>query len=175
MTEFDTYLRDLVERDQIRTCITKAARGLDRYDADHAKEAFWPDATDDHGTVVGPAFAYIDGRTNTVWKGVQHYLMNQTIDLDGDVAHVETYFMAVIRPLSEDRSEFTVGRYLDRVEKRDDAWRIAHRLTVVEWSGAMNPAPADTVVPGIEMFAKGTLDRRDPSYARPLGPERTAL
>lgn len=175
MTDHEAYLREFVERDQIARCVTRSVRGLDRYDAELGKSAFWPDASDDHGTVVGRAHDYIAGRSNTVWKAVQHNLMNQTIDLDGDTAHVETYFMALIRPLSEDRTEFTVGRYLDRAEKRDGEWRIAHRLTLVEWSGAMNPPPENTVVPGIELFAKGSLDRRDPSYARPLGPDRPNL
>lgn len=163
----ERYLDDLIARDQISRCITTVARGLDRYDEELAGSAYHPDATDDHGTVIGLASDYVAGRT-PIWRGLQHFLMNQTIDLDGTTAHVETYFMAVIWRPAADGTEFTVGRYLDRMEQVDGEWRIAHRSTVVEWSGSMDAAPDDSVVGGVDGFLKGSHDRDDLSYVRPL-------
>jgi hypothetical protein len=177
----DARIRDLLDREEISRCIAKSARGMDRYDVALAKAAFWPDATDDHGRLV-PAYDYIDARTK-VWKSVQHNLTTQTVELGraGDpegagegTAHAETYFIAMIRPAEEDRTEFTVGRYIDRLTKRGDEWRIAHRLTIVQWSGLALETGENTVIPGMDLFAKGTLDESDASYLRPLTSARPA-
>jgi len=54
---------------------------------------------------------------------------------DGDVAHSECYVLFVQRRRDSGRLDIGGGRYIDRVERRGAAWRIAARELVVEWSG----------------------------------------
>jgi hypothetical protein len=162
------HLEDLIERDRISRCITRSVRGMDRYDAELAKASFHPDGTDDHGTVIGSAHQYLDAR-KPGWPGLQHYVTNQSIDIEGDTAHAETYYLAVIlHPSQDGGSEFTVGRYLDRLERRDGTWAIAHRQTILDWSGSMQPAREDSVIPDSAAFTKSAVDSTDASYVRPL-------
>jgi hypothetical protein len=93
-----------------------------------------------------------------------HHLTNQTIALDGpDRAGVESYFIAW-QGFARDGQMGVVqaiGRYLDRFERRDGDWRIAHRVVVVEQTWVMPPA----VEMGSGNRASATKDRTDPSYA----------
>lgn len=171
MTATDPVLQDLIDTEAIRRCITRAARGNDRHDDNLLRESFWPDATDDHGTVIGLAsdFFHKAGTRIPNWRAHQHFIMNQFIDTDGDTAHVETYFMAMLLRLHDDGSDFSVGRYCDRLERRGGEWRIAHRLTILEFAGTIPVAGGDaSAMPTMDAFVKGTWDRSDPSYRRPL-------
>jgi len=65
-----------------------------------------------------------------------HNLANVMIELDGDAAGVETYGVAYHagEPAGDIRWNFAAGfRYVDRFERRSGEWRIADRLTVIEW------------------------------------------
>ncbi len=95
----------------------------------------------------------------------QHFLGNTHIELEGDVAHVETYCQAFHRfPTSGSASEddFVLGaRYIDRFERRDGEWRIARRKLVVDWSQTASAAPR----PGAAAdFESGRRDRTDAVY-----------
>jgi hypothetical protein len=167
----DARVQALLDKQEIHECVVKASRAMDRHDSQLWRQAWHPDATDDHGGWIGPASEFIDKSLLRVprWRKHYHNLLNQTIDLDGDVAHVETYFFAVLLHLDDDESDFSAGRYLDRAERRDGAWKIAHRLTVLDWTGTLSAAKAiDSKIPDRTLFAEGTWDSSDPSYRRPL-------
>ena len=63
--------------------------------------------------------------------------------MQGDVAHVETYAIVVEEKRAGDdvRQLIANSRYIDRFEKRDGDWRIAHRIVVTD------SARTDTVTP----------------------------
>jgi hypothetical protein len=52
------------------------------------------------------------------------------------------------------------GRYIDRWERRNGAWKIAHRIMVGFASNAYPVTPE----PGIRFAAAGSRSREDPSY-----------
>ena len=84
-----------------------------------------------------------------------HTTSNIIIDLDGDVARVESHILAFAR-MKKDGEKFdslTLARALDRFEKRDGAWRIAARRLVWEWNHDM---------PMFEGWARGLI-AGDPS------------
>jgi hypothetical protein len=61
---------------------------------------------------------------------------NWSIDLQGDVAFVESYGMGIDQGAMIDGKPtflLAVGRNLDRFEKRDGEWRIAHRTMLYDW------------------------------------------
>jgi len=138
-------LRQLLDREAIRAAMARYARGVDRIDVALIKSAFWPGAIDEHGTFNGPADQFADylGTSLQNFAATQHGLMNCHIELHGDEADVETYFIAthVMRP-DLGGARFTLGgRYLDVMERRGEEWRIRHRRLVRDWVDI--PAGAD--------------------------------
>jgi hypothetical protein len=129
-----TYLAD---RERIRDCLARVARGEDRRDAALIEGAYWPDATDDHGVSAGSLAEYLAW----VVPGAEaiadtlHTLGQSVIEVDGDRAVVETHVTAYHRidTGEQERDVVIGGRYLDRLAKRDGEWRIAHRVMLYDW------------------------------------------
>jgi hypothetical protein len=97
-----------------------------------------------------------------------HNLLNHSCEIDGDSAHSETYYLFVGRN-RDDSNWIAGGRYVDRFERRDGAWRIADRTTVIEWSGLVPTMPIPFAeVPGIGLNGAPARNRDDLSYRRPL-------
>ncbi|MBB5686395.1 nuclear transport factor 2 family protein [Sphingobium boeckii] len=133
----DAALEALLDREAIRDCIGRLARGEDRRDPGMISAAYWPDAETDYGVFKGDFATYLawvvpgaDAISNT-----QHGLGQSVIEIQGDQARVETQVSAYHRiDMGDgDRDICIGGRYLDRLEKRNDAWRIAHRLMLYDW------------------------------------------
>jgi hypothetical protein len=160
-------LRALLDREAIRDAVLRYTRGIDRDDETLMVSAFHEDARDDHGSFIGMVrdFPSRKSRTNLRWSNYQHYVSNQTIEIKGDEAHVETYFLASLtRPTGT--IDLTGGRYTDRMERRGGNWAIADRIVIVEWAGSL-PSGSATSISG-SLFVNSTHDRSDPSYCRPL-------
>lgn len=160
-------LSNLLEKEAIRDAALRYTRGIDRHDSALLLSAYHPDAIDDHGDYIGSPQGFVD-YANSVhaqnWVGHHHYITNQFIERDGDTAHSEIYFMAVLkRP--DGVCDMVGGRYLDRLEKRDGVWAVADRMCLVEWNVVTSPGP-DEFDPSL--FMQGRWDRKDPSYTRPL-------
>jgi len=160
-------LQALLDKEAIREVSLRYTRGIDRHDDALLASAYHADALDDHGAFIGPGDAFVEyaNRAHAQnWVCHQHYVTNQTIDLTGDTAHCESYFLAVLkRP--DGICDMVGGRYVDRVERRDGRWAVAARICMVEWNveAGPNSAPLDP-----DMFVRGAWDRADPSYRRPL-------
>jgi hypothetical protein len=130
-------LQALLERDKIRGCIVRLARGEDRRNAELIKASYWPDSTNDYGVFIGNFSEYlawvIPG--SPAIPVTQHVLGQSLIDLTGDVARVETHVTSYHRLKMEAQERDTIvgGRYLDRLHKRQGEWRIAHRVMLYDW------------------------------------------
>jgi hypothetical protein len=130
-------LRDLQAREQIRDRIARVARGEDRRDAALLSASFWPDARCDFGIFAGSFDEYlawvVPGAPSI--PVTLHTLGQSVIDIEGDVARVETHVTAYHRVDmgAEERDTVIGGRYLDRLEKRGDEWRIAQRTMLYDW------------------------------------------
>jgi hypothetical protein len=169
-------LRLQFDKSEISECLVRYARGMDRLDRALARSAYHDGAIDDHVGFVGGvddfldwAFAYHGAQVRH-----QHYLTNTHIELQGDTAHVETYY-TFIGTEPDPTSPLTVfgGRYIDRFERRDGSWGIAVRICLVEWA----TDPRSLLSPEAAEFAAvaGTVarDATDSSYERPLESRRT--
>jgi len=132
----------LLDRQAITDVIHLYLRGADRADADLIAAAYHADAIEDHGGVYnGPASDYVALMARMLPKAgvMNHLATNIVIELDGDVAHAEHYILAFAR-MKKDGETFdtlTLARALDRFERRDGDWRIAHRRLVWEWNHEM--------------------------------------
>jgi hypothetical protein len=168
---------ELLDKQDIRECLACFSRGMDRFDKATYLSAFHDDAEMAAGPFVGSAADCWDWAMPMHEEGqilTHHSLLNNTLEIDGDTAHSETYYMFVAR----NRDESLVmagGRYIDRLEKRDGAWKIALRTNIIEWAG-MPPAipPPFSDVPDIAENGVSSRSKDDPSYQRPLINRRKA-
>lgn len=164
-------LEGLLDRQDIVDCLTRFSRGMDRFDRALFLSAFHADATIAAGAFVGGPVELYDWASALHAAGqvaTHHNLLNFTCDIDGDTAHTEIYYLFVGRNRDE-TNWIAGGRYIDRFERRDGAWRIALRTNVIEWSGmvpTMELPFAD--VPDIHSNGAPARSREDPSYQRPL-------
>lgn len=165
-------LEALLDRQEILDCLGRISRGMDRFDRDLFVSGYHADAVIDAGALVGsPGEAYDHGAAlhEHGQSSTLHNLLNHSCEIDGDTAHAETYFL--YNGLNRDGTNWIAGgRYIDRLERRDGAWRIALRCTVMEWSGMIpgNVVPLFENVPDVHLNGAPARSREDISYRRPL-------
>ena len=122
-------LRRLLDRQAIADCVHRYARGLDRRDEELLRSAYHPDAVEDHGQYVGGLdglVAYLMD-VHAPFAGYQRHVTTQNVDIDGDDAHAESYFLSVIR--SRRRREAPTHRRPVRRPARAARRRVADRRT----------------------------------------------
>ena len=135
-TRLQEQLTELRDREAIRDCLYRYCRGIDRADEDALRSSYWPDGRDCHGAFNGNATAFIDQALPKLKAGGRrvHQIANILIELQGDVAAVESSFVALQTTASAaSRETFLCGRYVDRFEKRNGEWRVAERVVVYDW------------------------------------------
>lgn len=96
---------------------------------------------------------------------------NHAVELDVDGVHArgEVYNVSLLRRAADDVLDVWFGRYLDRSERRDDEWRVIHRVCVHEGDQTFD---AGTPMPIVaDAYRQGSFDRRAPG--RLLEPRRT--
>jgi SnoaL-like domain len=131
-------LTSYIDREKIRDCLARLARGEDRRDAQLIRSSYWPDATDDHGIFQGTFEEYLAWVVpgSPVIPVTLHTLGQTVIDLRGTTALTETHLTSYHRidmGTGPARDLVIGGRYLDKMEKRGSEWRIAHRIMVYDW------------------------------------------
>lgn len=159
-------IQGLLDKQAIREATMRYCRGVDRCDPDLIGSAYHADAIDEHGQHRYTGETVGQGITDLVrsWKVSVHYVTNQLITLHGDgIAGCETYFTAwqTVETGDGERLVHALGRYVDRFERREGEWKIAHRLVVVDLSRVVqSDGPTLPSRSGL-----GSRDQNDPSYA----------
>lgn len=137
MDAISEELKALLDREKIRDCLARLARGEDRRDAALISGSYWPDSTTDYGVFAGDFDTYLAWVVpgSEAIPVTQHVLGQSVIEIHGDVARVETHVLSYHRVDmgEEERDTCVGGRYLDRFKRRDGEWRIAHRLMLYDW------------------------------------------
>jgi hypothetical protein len=191
LEQLHAMVQEIQDREAIRDCLMRYARGVDRFDRELILSAFHPDFIDEHGKFVGTREEFADWALDQHTKthlSTQHYLMNHRCELAGDTAHAETYFLFVGMNRKGKPLQMNGGRYVDRLEKRNGNWGIAYRELLRDWANLdETPDMSDLssftstrafLSPEMKAFMNGgpgsKRDRSDRSYARPLSgnPER---
>lgn len=144
--------QDLLDRAEITDLLHLYCRGIDRRDESTLASIYHDDAIEDRGEGIFYGLAS-EWRRQTlpllaVFELTQHCIMNILIDIDSDTAQGESYFNAYHRfgepPETQDdvlpvewpssgTEMILAGRYLDRFERRNGEWKIAHRRMVCDW------------------------------------------
>ncbi len=170
-------LEAAADRLDIQDCLTRFSRGMDRFDREIFMSAFWEDAEMAAGPYVGDVagcYAWAMPMHESGQVLTHHALLNNSVEITGDVAHSETYYQFIARnfPWEEGGGETILlagGRYIDRLERRNGEWKIALRTNIIEWSCIQPAMPlpfgdvADIAGNGVSSRSKD-----DPSYMRPL-------
>jgi hypothetical protein len=163
-------LQIVVDKQQIQEVLMRYCHGADRRDIPLVLSTFHDDATDNHIGVDERAvdrFPRTLGQSKSKWT--MHSISNIFIQVEGDVAHSQTYFIARHRFDHGDGEVDWIlgGRYLDRHERRAGEWRIARRTVISDWErfDPVVPKPMDLGVSKfIETAARGVRSRDDLSY-----------
>src|SRR5262249_19236138 len=136
-------VRLLMDKQEIHDQMMRYARGFDRGDMNLVASVYWPDAVDivsadrySLGADMGKRPAGSGPKPTEKRKQLgQHFVGNELIDVEGDTAYAESYFMSNT-PMERDGEEYTrhrAGRYLDRWERRNGSWKLAYRAIVDDW------------------------------------------
>lgn len=176
MSDADTHdlRRDvhyLMDRTAIGDCIAAHARGCDRHDADLISAAYFDDAIDEHGfaTNRGPEYGEWANATHADTSMVHtHNVTTHSCEIQGDVAHAESYVIVVLLGIDGRTAQFISGRYLDRLERRNGEWRIALRRSTVEVMFVADASVLQSSFFKEKGYIRGTRSRDDLSYQRPL-------
>lgn len=190
-------LQTLSDRAEITDLLGLYCRGVDRVDEATLRSIYHDDAIEDRGEglFIGPAQDWVGWTLGLLpaFAASHHAIQNVLIDVDGDVAHGETYFTAYHRFAeapeadAQDASDaigavttedvewpeggtelLLAGRYLDRFERRDGAWKIAYRKMVCDWCRTAPAADGwfaenPTVYRGVRNIGGSRLDAPSPS------------
>ena len=159
-------LQHMVDRAAIYSQLVRYCRAVDRGDEELLRSVYHPDAHDDHGAYSGG----VDGFVEFVKRDVQdrfrctmHKLGQTKIEIDGDIAHCESYAIGhhVRAKNGRDVDDFVMGlRYVDRFERRGGEWRIADRQLRYEWQRRDPLRQLDS------NWTLGRRGRSDPVWAR---------
>ena len=149
--------------------LARYARAADRLDRELLLTLFTPDARIDMGAIFqgGPAdFAEVVIGFMGSMAATRHELSTIVATPHGpDGATYEAYVRAWHRietPIGA-RELVVLGRYLGRLARTAEGWRIAAHSEILDWGedGAADPSWFD----GNAELPKGARGREDPSYA----------
>jgi SnoaL-like protein len=169
----DPLLEALQSRAEITEVVLRYVRGIDRCDEEMLRSCFHPGSRHRHGSFDGLSADFCGFALEVCRKvaATHHQLGPVSIELQGEVAFVETYFTSHHRFGAEPppggqphEDRFMGGRYVDRFERRDGAWKIADRRGINEWL-RYEPASDRGFWDG-PPEQRGRRDRADPVYRR---------
>lgn len=127
---------DIIDREAIRDVVYRYARAVDRNDKQLLETVYWADAIDERDSFTGSRdefVAWVLPQLQRVTSSAQHLIGNILIRVDGNFAAVESYLHGYMRMREGDEDIVFGGRYIDRMEKRNDEWRILHRRLVFDF------------------------------------------
>lgn len=184
MSALDPYgPQRVADRMAIQDTIYRWCRAIDRLDYDAIRSVFHPDAHDNHGSFNGGVEALID------WVRERHRRIPSSTHKvgqiliefgDADTAVAETYVETLQRYPTDAKASLAPltggvlgssdaaidlmarSRYVDRFERREGSWRIAHRTVVFDWRTiAAVPQPEPVMLDG---WTVGRRDHQDFVY-----------
>lgn len=172
----DDQLQEMLDHHDIRVLLSEYCHACDRHDYLRMADTYHDDSWDDHGNykMPGKEFAVVAVAANLKDANmVMHHLGQSLINVDGDKAGADTYFLASVSTTEGGKEVINqiAGRYVDRLERLDGTWKIKTRICVREWSISL---PVDRDWLAGHDFVMGQRSGSDPSYAA-LGIEHGGL
>jgi hypothetical protein len=145
MSESSVDLRRLLDRAAIHDLLVRYFQGIDAANQDQVRSCFTDDVRagyDGRAPVEGidalmGSFRAFRNRASGQWKATTHFVGNLSFKLlRDDSAETECYaFACLVTPgAASDRLTVRSLRYLDRLRKTPDGWRISDRVQTLDWS-----------------------------------------
>jgi hypothetical protein len=97
-----------------------------------------------------------------------HNITTHNCEIEGDVAHAESYVLVGLLNPDGRSVRLINGRYVDRLEKRAGLWKIALRRCTVDLLLAGDASILEMPQFKAGGFIRGARDATDVSYQRPL-------
>ncbi len=162
-------VQHMKDRQDILDCLVRESRGRDRHDAKMTSNCYWEDGADEHGTYVSPGPKYGE-EANAAhvagFAGNAHNLCNHSCEIEGDVANCETYVVGGLLSLDGKTCKIALGRYMDRLERRNGEWKIKLRRSIIDMVAEGDASWLQA--PVLKGFLKGLRSKEDASYQRPI-------
>jgi hypothetical protein len=174
LAELERKVQYLTDRQEIYDCLVRTSRGNDRFDEALIVGSYHPDGLHELGEnfIPGPHYgAYANDGHAAICDVNMHTVCMHSCEIDGDLAHAESYVIGLFADKGAETSRMIAGRYLDRLEKRGGEWKIVLRRTTVEVVMEGMARLPNGQTPSGSGYLKGSRDRSDPSYRRPLTPD----
>lgn len=148
MSQNPADIQVLLDRAAIHDVLARYFQGLDQGRQEQVRQCFTEDVRvkfDDRPLAVGidalmNTFTVFRNHQSGAWKITTHFMGNLNFNLlEGDIAETETNALAfLVLPggLPEAKEQVTMRslRYLDRLRRTKDGWRICERQHTLDWS-----------------------------------------
>ena len=145
MTQNSAGLQYLLDRAAIHDVLARYYQGLDQGKQDQVRNCFTEDVRakfDDRPLAIGidalmESFSVFRNHQSGAWKITTHFMGNLNFNLlEGDVAETETNAIAflVLPDVPKEQVTMRSLRYLDRLRRTSDGWRICERQHTLDWS-----------------------------------------
>jgi hypothetical protein len=165
-------MQEILDRQDIHDVAMRYCRACDRIDAELLRTVFHDDAYLAYGTFNGVVRDFVPWVMNHIRTGYTHgfhSIANEYVVIDGDVAYGELYAIlhySVVNEEGQSVDSTLGGRYVDRYERRQDEWRIAHRQFVLDWmeSRPSTEQPAEGAS-NEDLLSVGKRTPEDASYS----------
>jgi hypothetical protein len=176
LDELLTTVRYLKDRQDILDCIVRESNARDRQDVDAINACWWPEGVDEHGAVITGAADYAE-RANMghrmMFDATAHSITNHLCEIDGNTANCQSYVVGGLSWKDTTTTTIGIGRYLDRLEKRDGEWRLLVRKCTIEMTSDTDGSWIRSE--NVKGFLRPRWDGKDPQYDTPYEPGRAGL
>lgn len=134
------------DRQEIEQLLYRLVRSLDRKDEALMKSCYWPEAIEELEDTITGQFQYNGKAWDFIPMAMQgfsnfnrtfHRLSSILTQVEGKEATAETYITAYHQFTDEngnEKDQFVGARQLYKFVKRNEEWRIMHRLSIWEWN-----------------------------------------
>ena len=145
MSQNPNDIQGLLDRAAIHDVLARYYQGLDQGKQDQVRNCFTDDVRakfDEKPATHGidalmDSFWVFKNHQSGAWKITTHFMGNLNFNmLEGDVAETETNAIAFLVLPTDPKEQVTMRslRYLDRLRRTKDGWRICERLHTLDWS-----------------------------------------
>jgi hypothetical protein len=145
MSQHPRDIQYLLDRAAIHDVLARYYQGLDQGNPEQVRSCFTDDVCakfDERPPTRGidalmESFSVFRNHKSGAWKITTHFMGNLNFNLlEGDVAETETNAIAFLVLPGEPKEQVTMRslRYLDKLRRTKNGWRICERLHTLDWS-----------------------------------------
>lgn len=161
----DPRVQEMLDHFEIRRLLAEYCHACDRADAKLMASVYsGDDSFDDHGRVRAPGPEYAVEMTKVILnysEVISHILGQSLINIDGDTAVAETFFIGFFQVAGTDgtpRFNQLVGRFIDKLVRVAGKWKIKHRICVRDTSITLKIEEDNQAANGLKTGSRDATD-----------------